>query len=244
MDFAATLFEFRYRWWVIFFIFFLAFSAYFFDHVNSIQAIANHGGKYFGISVTYNTYRLFLAFGTLLLVIAAFLRTWGTSYLQAEVMRDSQVRTEKLLADGPYRYVRNPLYLGNIFTAVGIGLMASPTGFFILSFGMTLFVVRLILREESELSRDQGEQYRRYCAAVPRLLPALRPRIPAAGNSHNWAQGFRTESMYWLLALAMAAFAITLNIKVFWGVCTFAIASSWVFHRVRQQKANKDPASS
>ena len=57
-------------------------------------------------------------------------------------MRDSRVHTERLLADGPYRYVRNPLYLGNIFMAIGIGLTASRTGFLILSLGMTVFVIQ------------------------------------------------------------------------------------------------------
>ena len=73
-------------------------------------------------------------------------------------MRDSKIHTERLLADGPYRYVRNPLYLGNIFMAAGMGLMASRSGFLILLLGMTVFVIRLILREEAELLRDQGDR--------------------------------------------------------------------------------------
>jgi hypothetical protein len=136
-----------------------------------------------------------------------------------------------LLADGPYRHVRNPLYLGNIFMAAGIGLMASRIGFLILWLGMTVFVIRLLLREESELLRDQGESYRSYCAAVPRLVPSLTPRVPSAGNAPQWAEGFRAELMYWLLTLAMWFFAITLNIKIFWGIFAVAMASSWLYKR-------------
>ena len=223
----AMRFEFRYRWWVIFSIFFLAFSAYSVDHVNSTEAIVHWGAAHLGITVTNNAFRIILAFGALLLAVAALLRTWGTSYLQVEVMRDSRVHTERLLADGPYRYVRNPLYLGNIFMAIGIGLMASRTGFLILSLGMTVFVIRLLLREEADLLRDQGEPYRRYCAAVPRLVPSLTPRVPSAGNVAHWGQGFRTELMYWLLALAMAVFAVSLNIKLFWAIFAVAVAASW-----------------
>jgi len=229
----ASLFEFRYRWWVIFSIFFLAFSAYFVDHVNSTEAIAHWGAAHLGIAATNNVFRLIFAFGALLVAVAALLRTWGTSYLQAEVMRDSRVHTEKLLADGPYRYVRNPLYLGNILMAIGIGLMASRTGFVILSLGMTVFVIRLLLREETDLLRDQGEPYRRYCAAVPRLSPSLTPRVPSAGTVAHWTQGFRAELMYWLLALAMAVFAITLNIKFFWAIFALAVATSWLFKTPR-----------
>jgi protein-S-isoprenylcysteine O-methyltransferase Ste14 len=224
----ASLFEFHHRWWVIFFIFFTAFLAYSLDPVNCGVAIVQWFAKHLGTTATDNTYRLIFAFSALLLAFAALLRTWGTSYLQPEVMRDSEIHTERLLADGPYRYVRNPLYLGNIFMAVGIGLMASRSGFLILSVGMTVFVIRLVLREEAELLRDQGEPYRRYCATVPRLIPSLTPRLPGAGNAPYWGRGFRAELMYWLLVLAVAAFAVTLNIKIFWGVFAAAMASSWL----------------
>jgi protein-S-isoprenylcysteine O-methyltransferase Ste14 len=228
----ASLFEFRHRWWIFASLFFVAFFAYFLDPVNSGTAIADRLAKPHG-SVTDNASRLVFAFGALMLIVAALLRTWGTAYLQAAVMRDARVHTEKLLADGPYRHVRNPLYLGNIFMAVGIGLMASRLGFLILMLGMTVFVIRLLLREESELLRDQGEPYRAYCAAVPRLLPSLPPRVPSAGNAPHWAEAFRAELMYWLLALAMLVFAVTLNIKIFWGIFAVAMASSWLHKRTK-----------
>jgi protein-S-isoprenylcysteine O-methyltransferase Ste14 len=231
----ATLFEFRNRWWFIASVFAAAFLAYTVDPVNSGIAITNWIAKRAGMTATDNMYRLTFAVGGLLLGVTAFLRTWGTSYLQAEVMRDSRVHTEKIVADGPYRYVRNPLYLGNIFMAIGIGLMASRVGFVILALGMTIFVLRLLLREEAELMRDQGESYRRYCQSVPRLVPSLTPRVAPAGNAPRWGQGFRAELTYWLMALAMAAFAFTLNIKIFWGIFAVAFASSWLYKRPKEE---------
>jgi len=226
----ASLFEFRHRWWVFTFLFLVAFFAYSLDPVNSGAAIAGWIAKRQG-AVTDNAYRLVFGFGALLLIVTACLRTWGTAYLQAAVMRDSRVHTEKLLADGPYRHVRNPLYLGNILMAVGIGLMASRLGFLILLLGMVVFVIRLLMREESELERAQGQPYRAYCAVVPRLLPSLLPRVPSAGNVPRWAEGLRAELMSWLLALAMAVFAVTLNLKIFWGIFAVAMASSWLYKR-------------
>jgi protein-S-isoprenylcysteine O-methyltransferase Ste14 len=227
----ATLFEFRNRWWIIFLLFMVAFLAYAVDHMNTGEAVARWICHQLKVPVTDNAFRIVFGCGALLLALAAFLRTWGTSYLQAEVMRDSHVHTEKLLADGPYRHVRNPLYLGNIIMAMAIGVMASRLGFLILAIGMTIFVIRLLLREEAELARDQGEPYLRYCAAVPRLVPSLRPRVPAAGNPAHWNQGFRAELMYWLMALAMAGLALTLNIKVFWGIFIVAVALAWFYKR-------------
>jgi len=215
-----------------------AFFAYFIDPMNSGAAIVDWLAKRWRTMATDNSYRLIFAFGALLLALAGFLRTWGTSYLQVEVMRDSLVHTEKLLADGPYRHVRNPLYLGNIFMAVGIGLMASRIGFLVLSRGMTVFVIRLLLREEAELLRDQGEPYRRYCVAVPRLVPSLTSRVPPAGTVPHWSPGFRAELMYWLLTLAMSAFAMTLNIQIFWGIFAVAMASSWLYKRPETNHAS------
>src|SRR5262250_2812371 len=52
-----------------------------------------------------------LILGAALLGVAAMLRTWASAYLHAEVVYASEVKTEALVADGPYRRVRNPLYL-------------------------------------------------------------------------------------------------------------------------------------
>lgn len=104
----ATLFEFRNRYWVILFVFTAAFLAYFIDHVNAGVAMVDWLSQRFGFHATDNCYRLAFAFGALLMVLAAFFRTWGTAYLQANVMRDSSVHAERLLADGPYRRVRIP----------------------------------------------------------------------------------------------------------------------------------------
>jgi len=232
----ATLFEFRHRWWFIFSIFFVAFMLYNLDQKNSAVAFTDWLARHLGTKATDNLYRLVFALGAVLVAVAALLRTWGTSYLRAEVMRDSRVHTERVLADGPFRYVRNPLYLGNIVLAAGIGLMASRVGFLVLVVGMTVFVLRLILREESELMRDQGEPYQHYCAAVPRLIPSLTPRVSPAGNEAHWAQGFGAELMYWLMALSMVVFAVSLSIKLFWIVFAFAIACSWLLKWPRSKR--------
>lgn len=223
---AATLFEFRHRWWFIFAIFCVAFSAYWIDPRTAAVAIADWTATRFGTAANQNWYRLTFAAGSLLCFIAAFLRTWGTSYLREDVMRDSRVHTERLLADGPYRYVRNPLYIGNILLAVGTGFMTSRIGFLILVVGMIVFVLRLISREETELARDQGETYRRYCAAVPRILPSLTPRVASAGNVPHWGPAFRVEIAYWLFAVAIGAFAATLNLRLFWAIFACGVAAT------------------
>jgi protein-S-isoprenylcysteine O-methyltransferase Ste14 len=63
--------------------------------------------------------------GALFVFAAATLRTWASAYLRTEVVHDTNQHSEALVADGSFRFTRNPRYLANIPMAVGIGLLAS-----------------------------------------------------------------------------------------------------------------------
>ena len=58
-------------------------------------------------------------------VLAALVRTWASAYLHSSVVYAAEVKTASLVADGPYRQVRNPLYFGNVLMVIGIGSMMS-----------------------------------------------------------------------------------------------------------------------
>jgi protein-S-isoprenylcysteine O-methyltransferase Ste14 len=135
-----------------------------------------------------------LAFAAFVLVLAALTRTWASSYLHAKVVYAAEIKTDSLVADGPYRRSRNPLYFANVLMAVGMGALMSRTGFFVAVVATVAFCYRLILREEAELQASLGEQYERYRDAVPRLWPSVRQRIASAGRRANWTEGFKAES--------------------------------------------------
>ena len=109
---GATDFEFRQRFWIIGGIFCVAFATYGIDHQIAGVTLVDWVAKLNGTTGTNSTYRLIFAVAAFFLISAALLRTWATAYLNAEVMVDRQLHTSRLVADGPYRYVRNPLYLG------------------------------------------------------------------------------------------------------------------------------------
>ena len=223
--FAASELEFKQRFWIIGAIFGVAFLSYQLDPQNAGAAVTEWIARLRGTAATGTDYHLTFAIAALFTVAAALLRTWATAYLNPEAMFHSQVQTSRLVADGPYRYVRNPLYFGNILLAVGFGMMAGRVGFFILVVGMIVFCYRLILREEAGIAASQGDNYRAYCAAVPRLLPALRPKLPAAGGVANWADGLLGEAFMWVLAASVVVFAITLNQTIYFIViaCSFLV---------------------
>ena len=103
-----------------------------------------------------------------------------------------------------------------------MGLMASRLGFAVLVLGNAVFVYRLIFREEAGLEAAQGENYSAYCAAVPRLIPALFPRVPSAGSVPNYAAGFLGELFFWAFTASLLVFAVTLNLKLYFCVIVSA----------------------
>jgi protein-S-isoprenylcysteine O-methyltransferase Ste14 len=219
MSFRATEFEFRYRLWFIAGIFAVAFWCYSFDRVNVSVALSRAifaAGKFHNPDSIDAYARGFFILGALIVGLAALVRSWAESYLHSSIVHDMNLHSDSLVADGPYRHLRNPLYLGTVLLAVGIGFLASRVGFLVLAVGMTIFTYRLILREEASLLASQGESYRRYFASVPRFVPSLAPRVPAAGRQPNWVDGFTGELFMWGCAVGMALFAATENILYYW----------------------------
>jgi protein-S-isoprenylcysteine O-methyltransferase Ste14 len=161
-DMRATEFEFRYRSLLNLLHFWLTFQVYVIDRANVVQAAVPWAIGLTGLHARVVT-RLLFALGALLVGLGAAIRTWGAAYLRSDVVHDTNLHLEKLVADGPYRSVRNPLYLGTFLWTVGLGFLASRLGFVILAGGAAIRILRLIGREEAKLDEQQGEKYRDYC---------------------------------------------------------------------------------
>ena len=213
----ATKFEFEQRFWIIGLIFGAGFWLYAIDRTNAAVAILRAIAPAVDPDGDAGNSRLPLIFGAgaALVFAAAWLRTWATAYLRTEVVHDASQHSEALVADGPYRYVRNPLYLANLPLIAGVGFMASRLGWIVMVAGMWLFTYRLILREEEGLLHTQGESFRAYVKAVPRLWPAFTPRIASGGTRPRWAQAVGGEMFTWLIGAAVLTFAVTLNFRLF-----------------------------
>jgi protein-S-isoprenylcysteine O-methyltransferase Ste14 len=242
-SFAGTKTEFKYRVWFFAALFCISFFCYAFDKENSAQFVANWLAREFPHFSDVVWVRILLAAGAALIFFAATIRTWGTSYLHASVMHDSKLHTERLVADGPFRHVRNPLYFGNCLMSFGMGAAMSRIGFFVLVIGMFVFTYRLIFREESELSESQGEGYREYCAEVPRLLPSLKARVPSAGNAPNWVDGFLGELMFWGFVVSLALLAITLKALPFETALWVSFMLPWLIQILRRKPTASPPNS-
>lgn len=140
------------------------------------------------------------------LMIACFaVRVWGSSYLHARVVWSDNARTDSLVIAGPFRYVRNPLYFGNILMALSIGALGTPAAFVSIVFGVLAFVVALVKWEEPGLHERFGSAFDAYCKQVPSLMPRLTP-IPACGRVQpSLREGLRSEIFTGALLAGMIA---------------------------------------
>jgi len=237
----ATAFEFRFRFLIHFVIIVLGFTAPWdrWLHVDSSGPNAHVWGTLsawlamvkpgaIGIATAFN---LLLAVGIGCAVAAALLRTWGSAYLGANVVKAHTFQGGRVVADGPYRYVRNPLYLGTMVHVLALALLMPPSGAVFTILAIVFFQIRLILGEESFLAAKLGEPYLAYCARVPRLLPALRPRVPSSQARGAWGSALLGEIYMWGVAIAFVsvgyrynAFLITQGVIISVGVSLVARA--------------------
>lgn len=135
-----------------------------------------------------------IALASAIAAVAAILRVWGTAYLGAGVVNHVEMKAGALLADGPYRFVRNPLYLGTWGMIATVCFVMPPTGALFTMVLLTVFLLRLILGEEAFLGARLGEAYARYKRATPRLFPRLRGSLPASDRRAHWLRSMVSET--------------------------------------------------
>jgi protein-S-isoprenylcysteine O-methyltransferase Ste14 len=205
----ASALEFRLRFLIHAVIFFLGFyapwnAALHLDSIRTWQFLAAWIVRtvHIGFSVTT---MVVLAIGILCALVAAILRTWGSAYLGASVVQAGAMHGDRVVAAGPYRHLRNPLYLGIIIHTFALALLMPPSGAIFCVLGIIFFELRLIAGEEAFLTQKLGEPYRAYCTQVPRLLPSITPRIPASSERPLWLSALFTEIYFWGVLFSFAA---------------------------------------
>jgi len=210
----ATALEFRLRFWIFLVIYTLGFTspwdaALHLDgagpntHLWAQLAMLLYRDCGLRIGPAFN---VVLIAGILSAGVGAWLRTWGSASISVDVMRDRQMRSDSVVADGPYRYLRNPLYVGLWIHTLALTLLMPVTGAIFTLAAVTLFTLRLIFGEEAFLRTRLGEPYAAYCAKVPRLIPALRPQVPPTGAHPHWLQAALAEIFLWCVTASFAIF--------------------------------------
>ena len=106
-----------------------------------------------------------------LVAVGELIRLWAVRHIGV-ISRTRSDRLGPIVSTGPFAFVRNPLYIGNIALWTGFALSAAPPW-------MAALVVLIlggeyhpIVRwEEHLLESRRGAEYRAYAERVPRWIP-------------------------------------------------------------------------
>jgi len=124
---------------------------------------------------------LFKVIGILLIIYGLFLDV--SAKLKSKIFES--VKENKLITDGVYGIVRNPVYSGALLACTGAVLIANNLVLLIVPvicwLYMTLF---LINTEEKWLKELYGQEYVAYCQKVNRCIPWF-PKIEADKSTGN-----------------------------------------------------------
>jgi protein-S-isoprenylcysteine O-methyltransferase Ste14 len=87
---------------------------------------------------------------------------------------------ERLVVGGPYRYVRNPMYVAILAAIVGLALLLGQLRLLLFPSAFWPIVAAFVRwYEEPALTRRFGAEYEAYRRAVPAWWPRLRPWNPS-----------------------------------------------------------------
>jgi protein-S-isoprenylcysteine O-methyltransferase Ste14 len=109
--------------------------------------------------------------GVLLAAGLALLASFNTSFTRKGTAVEPWKPTTAIVTDGPYRFTRNPAYLGMAVVYVGIALLAEALWVLVpLPFVLSVIDRGVIAREERYLQRKFGREYLDYKATVRRWI--------------------------------------------------------------------------
>lgn len=153
---------------------------------------------------------LFYAIGILSVIKGEFLRIWANGHAGFIThSRSRTLRAKALVTTGPYAVIRNPLYAGNFLIGLGFSLLTLTWWLIILY--VVFFTIEygfIILAEEKYLRSTFPEEFEKYYASVPRIIPRISKIKSIDLGSFNFH--FLYPERWTIVNIILAAIAIFL----------------------------------
>jgi protein-S-isoprenylcysteine O-methyltransferase Ste14 len=151
--------------------------------------------------------------GAVPIIIGEAIRLSGVAAAGTVTRRRSR-NVQRLVTYGIFRWVRNPLYVGNFLIWMGFVVISGVWWFIPVAIVLFAIEYTLIVRyEEGVLESIFGQEYLDYKKTTPRWVP--RPPKEREAGPHDWSEAWRSEISTFLQYLAIAA-AFAVKQKVWW----------------------------
>ena len=139
-----------------------------------------------------------MAVGFVVTAVGECIRFWGVAYAGSLTRVTGSVGAPEVIVAGPFSHVRNPLYVGNMLTYVGIGIMSNARfPWLVLGaavwFGFQYY--QIVMLEESFLEKEFGAAYLEFKRRVPRFIPSLSAYVNPVQSKQlpKWKEATNSE---------------------------------------------------
>jgi len=136
--------------------------------------------------------------------LGLLIRTWSSGHLRKE---------KELAISGPYRYTRNPLYLGNF--VIGISIVIVSRSWWILGIFTVYFLLfyPLVIKKEKQRMKELfPREYDEYKKKAPPFFPSWKPFLFSGKNRFSWKL-FR-KNKEWRALIGALLFWLVLTFKM------------------------------
>jgi protein-S-isoprenylcysteine O-methyltransferase Ste14 len=166
------------------------------------------------------------------MALVSIVRMWAGTELTALRVMAFRVQVDEFHTSGPYRLVRNPIYLADLLAMCAFSLCLPPVAL-LMPVLFWIHYERLIRYEELSLASGFRERFAAYAASTPRLFPSLKSlgRLPGAIREFRLsAEGIRHNALYLLFVPGFIAAAWTGDFLLAAGIGLPAVADWAVVH--------------
>jgi len=154
--------------------------------------------------------------GLFLITLCVFGRLWSSLYICGK-------KTARLVKEGPYSLIRNPLYLFSYLGVLGISL--STENMFIIILLNAAFLAYypfVVISEEKKLTQVHDEEFIQYLKQTPRFIPnSLKIKQPETYEVHvRIFNNALSDAIWFYIAFIAIDFCKLLQLK---GIIPFVV---------------------
>ena len=146
----------------------------------------------------------FVALGCFFIVFGELIRIYSVSFIGGISRTRKGSLGGKLVTEGAFSLVRNPLYVGNFFIILGVCLFSSVPWLILL--GIAFFCAQyyyIVQYEEGLLEERFGEEYHSYKMTVPAWIPHKLPTLDEVQWPQTFSPALRSEKRTFMAIAAV-----------------------------------------